>query len=360
GLYCIIQASSPPFFVKGFTMTTIIDVAKQANVSPATVSNAFNKPNRVNAQTRERVLAIATEMGFQPNLHAQGLRSQRTGIVGIIVSDIRLYYAATIARSIQERLHQSHKTGLISSTDGRNKDVRTVIEALRQQGVQAFILCPAPTKYDNETLNFLQDLIQNGVQMSFITNELASFSADVALWQAQEGSKMLTRHLIELGHRKIAFVRLPLTAKMAGVKRWLGYQEGMIEAGLPLRPDYIVDGHLGFETGVMAWDKLRQLSDPPTAVMANDDLIAAGVINRCYHLGMHVPKELSVTGFGNYPIAQHISPALTTIGVPLEQLGTQAAELLLERLEDNSLPPRKPLLDYTLIIRESTYKNSSS
>ena len=335
-------------------MPTIIDVAKRANVSTATVSNAFNKPNRVNAKTRERVLAVAAEMGFHPNLHAQGLRSRTTGIVGIIVSDIQLYYPATIARGIQERLRKSHKTGLINNSDSDLPAMKAIIHEMTEQGVRAFILCPAPFKYENETLEFLQVLMDGGIKMAFISNELASFPGDVALWQAQEGSKMLTRHLIELGHRKIAFVRLPLQSNMAGIKRWLGYQEGMLEAGLPLHPEYIIDGPIAFETGVMAWDQLRQLPDPPTAVIANDDMIAAGVINRCYHLGMRIPDDLSVTGFGNYPIAQYLSPKLTTVGVPLYTMGTNAAELLLERLADPSLPPRKSLLEYELIVREST------
>ena len=207
-------------------MTTIIDVAKAANVSPATVSNAFNRPDRVNAQTRERVLAIAAEMNFQPNMMAQGLRSQKSGIIGIVVADIRLGYAAQIAKGAHDRLREAGKTGLITNVGSDQIEIRGTLKDLRQQGVRAFVMAPAPYRYDEETRELLRQLQADGVQLSFVSNEMASFPADVVLWQAQEGAKMLVQHLTDLGHKKIAFIRLPLNKSTAGLKRWLGYQEG--------------------------------------------------------------------------------------------------------------------------------------
>ncbi|MEM7118109.1 MAG: LacI family DNA-binding transcriptional regulator [Chloroflexota bacterium] len=340
-------------------MTTIIDVAKRANVSTATVSNAFNKPQRVKAETRKRVLAVAAEMNFQPNLHASGLRSQRTGIVGIVVSDIRFNYSAVVAHGIQEELRRANRTGLIANTDGSHQKTRAILRELRQQGVRSFILSPAQYRYDEETLQLLREMQASGIHLAFVSNEMASFSADVVLWNAQEGTKQMVRHLVEQGHHQIAFVRLALNRNTAGLKRWFGFQEGMIEAGLPLIPEYIFEGKMNFETGVQALDHFRQLPEPPTAIFAIDDIVAAGVINRCYHLGIRVPHDLSVVGIGDLPIAQHLSPALTTIGVDIEQMGRKAAELLLERLDNGELPPRKHYLDYQLIVRESSAEPKS-
>ena len=334
-------------------MTTIKDVAKRAKVSTTTVSYTFNQPQRVRAETRERVLAAAAELGFRPNLHASGLRSQQTGIVGIVVSDIRVYYSAVIARGIQEQLLQANKTGLIANTDGNQAKTRAVIQKLRQQGVRAFIFSPVPSRYDDETLTLFQQMQADGIPIAFVTNEMVSFSADMVLWHAQEGVRQMVQHLVGQGHRKIGVARLKPANLMSGVKRWLGFQEGMIEANLPLRPDYVFEGQLSFESGVRAIDYFRQLTDPPTAIVAIDDVIASGMMNRCFHLGVHVPRDLSIVGIGNTPIAQHLSPALTTVGVDMEAMGRKSAELLLERLTDNSLPPRKPFLDYQLALRES-------
>lgn len=334
-------------------MTTIIDVAKRAKVSPATVSNAFNKPDRVNAKTRERVLAVAAEMNFQPNMWAHGLRSQKSGIVGIVVADIRFAYAAQIAKGAQDRLRESGKTGLITNTGRDQGEIRAILKELRQQGVRAFILAPAPYRYDNATRDLIREIQQDGVMFSFVSNEMASFPADVVLWQAQEGAKMLVRHLTGLGHRKIAFVRLPLNKSTAGLKRWLGYQEGILEQGLQLRTEYVFEGMLNFESGVRALDHFLSLADPPTAIMTNDDIMAAGVFNRCYHLGIRIPQDLSVTGFGNYDVGPHLSPALTTIGVKIEEMGRNAAELMLLRMDEPDRPVEKRLIDYDLIVRES-------
>ena len=334
-------------------MTKIIDVARRANVSAATVSNAFNKPQRVRAETRERVLAIAAEMNFQPNLHASGLRRQQSGIVGIVVSDIRFNYVAVVARGVQEQLRQANRTGLIANTDGSHRKTRAILQELRQQGVRSFILCPAQYRYDDETRELLTQMQEDGILLSFVSNEMADFSADVVLWQAQEGVKQMVRHLVEQGHRNIAFVSLALNRRTAGLKRWLGFQEGMIEAGLALQPEYAFEAEMTFESGVQALDHFRQLAKPPTAIFAIDDVVAAGIINRCYHLGIRVPQDLSVVGIGDLPISQHLSPALTTVGVDLEQMGRKSAELLLSRLENPDLEPRKLNMDYKLIVRES-------
>ena len=337
-------------------MTTIIDVAKRANVSPATVSNAFNRPGRVSKNTLERVLAVAADMNFQPNIMAHGLRSQQTGIVGIVVADIQFPYAAQIAKGAQNRLREAGKTGLITNVGQNQSDIRAHLLELRQQGIRAFVLAPAPYRYDEETHTLLRKWIDEGIQLSFVSNEMASFPADSVLWQAQEGAKTLVRHLSKLGHRKIAFIRLPLDKSTAGLKRWLGYQEGMHSLGNPLNDDYVFEGILNFESGVRAANHFLNLADPPTAIMANDDLMAAGVINRCYHAGIRVPDDLSIAGFGNMDIAPNLSPALTTVGVSIEKMGRKAAELLLQRLEEPDRPIQRVFNDYELIIRESTGK----
>lgn len=335
-------------------MTTIIDVARQAQVSPATVSNAFNNPDRLRPETLERVLTVAAEMNFTPNLMAHGLRSQTSGLVGIMVSDIGIQYAAMIAKGAQARLREAQKSGLIINTGKDPVQVRTLMRELVQQGLRAFVMSPSPYRYDEETRELLLEMQSRGIVISFISNELASFPGDVVLWQAQEGAKILVQHLIGLGHRKIGFVRLPFDESTAGLKRWLGYQEGILGSGLPMREAFVFEGDLSFESGVNALDYFLSLEDRPTAIMTVDDHVAAGIINRCYHLGIRVPQDLSVVGFGDLELAQHLSPALTTIGVKVEEMGRQAAELLLRRLVDRDAPPQKPLVDFQMIVRDST------
>ncbi|MEM9775286.1 MAG: LacI family DNA-binding transcriptional regulator [Chloroflexota bacterium] len=335
-------------------MTTIIEVAKRANVSPATVSNAFNKPSRVGKETLERVLAVAAEMKFQPNLMAHGLRSQKTGIVAIVVSDIRIAYTAQIAKGAQDQLKQAGKIGLITNVGHDQENIKAHLRELRQQGIRAFVMAPAPYRYDEETRELISQMLDDGMHMSFVSNELASFPADVVLWQAQEGAKSLVQHLAKLGHEKIAFVRLPLNKSTAGLKRYLGYQEGMHVLGLPIRDEYVFEGTLDFESGVRAADHFFRLLDSPSAIVAHDDLMAAGIINRCYHLGIRIPADLSIVGFSSLDMAQHLSPALTTVGINLEMMGKSAAELLLQRLNEPDKPPQKLFNDYELIIREST------
>lgn len=334
-------------------MTTIVDVAKIAKVSTATVSNAFNKPDRVGAKTRQRVLAVAQELGFQPNLHARGLRGASTGLVGIIVTDIQISYVSTLARGIQDQLSLNQRTGLIINTDGDQAKTQKTLRSLRQQGVGAFILSPAPFLYEEDTRALLQEFQADGVPLVFASNEMASFPADAVLTSAQEGAKAMVRYLVECGHRKIAFVTLPVGTGTSGLKRWLGYQEGLLESGIPIRSDYMVESEMSMEGGMKSIVPLLDLPDPPTAVMAVSDTIASGIISQCHRLGVKVPDELSVVGYNDEPLAKHTTPALTTVGLPLAEIGKTAADLLIQRLSQPDLPWQKPLFDFKLIVRES-------
>jgi len=322
-------------------MTTIADVAKQAKVSTATVSNVFNKPERVKEETRDHVLDIAENLGFVPNLYARNLRGSPSGLIGVIITDIRLPEVSQLTRGIQDQLTQFQRTGVIINTD------------LYKQGIRAFILSPDPFRYSIDNQKFFRQLQSDGVTLVFIGDELASYSADVILTSAQEGATAMVRHLVNKGHKKIAYVGWHLDNGTAGVKRWLGYQEGLLLSGVPIQPEYFVEVERSMAGGIDGIQRLLISSDPPTAVMGASDTIASGIVHECHRQGVPIPEQLSVVGFHDEPLARHLHPTLTTVRLPFFEIGQRAIDVLLERIDHPELAWQKPRFDYDLILRES-------
>ena len=344
-------------------MAGVIDVAKRAQVSVGTVSNVFNNLDKVRPETRDRVLAAAAELDFRPNLHARALRRGHTTLIGVIVTDIEFPSLANLVRAIQEELTANGCIGVSVNTDGDQTKTRAALEDLRAQGFGGFILSPIPGWYDDETKAMLLRLHSEGVPLALVANDMAGFPTDVLEPHAEAGSRHMVNYLAEKGHEKIAYVGMQIDDVTAGRGRWLGFQEGMFDNGLPLRPEYRVEMPTAlhqFAAGAQALDKLMSLDDPPTAIMAVSDSVAHGLISTCHQRGIEVPDDVSVAGFNDEPVAKYFAPPLTTIRFATGEIGRQAAQFIVERLSDPHIPPRKPDYPIELIERESVGQPRSS
>lgn len=341
-------------------MSTIIDVAKQAKVSTATVSNVFNKPERVNVKTREKVLSVAKVLNFQPNPYARGLRNQKTGMVAIAVPDISFYNSAQVAKGAHEYLKENHRLGLITNIGFDKARVIEQFKTLHTQGVSGFIVSALPnSRFDADILELLLSYEKEGAAVVYIGNNYETMDVNVVLNQSQQGCKTLVNHLASLGHKDIAYLSFYHSKGMA-VKRWLGFQEGLLEASLDLNPEYVIEGEISLEAGVRGLEQLLSLPRPPTAIMTASDIIASGVVNAAYRLGIKIPDDLSVTGFDAMPISEFATPSITSISIPTYELGSKAAEILLARLQDSEKPKEKAYLPFELLIRESTASPKSN
>ena len=229
-------------------MTTIYDVAQRAGVSPATVSRVFNNVATISQATRERVLASARELDFQPNILGSALTTKQTFMVGLVISDIRNPYSASLARGVQDALAREGYVCIICNTDADPDREAQVLREIRRRGVDGFIITPSFSGRNSEADRTIRQLLAQRVPIVFIGNRLDDPAGDYVTSRAQDGAAQAVNHMAGLGHRAIGFIggRYP---QGVAVGRWLGYQEAMIANRLPIRPELMLESDTTPEGG---------------------------------------------------------------------------------------------------------------
>lgn len=327
-------------------MVTVHDVARAAGVSISTVSRALASPERVAVETRDRVTRIATELGYRPNQAASGLRMGRTHAVGLLVPDLENPYFATVTKAVQARARAEGYEVFVADSD-EDPDVEAeLIGALasRTDG----LLVASPRSGDAElraALVGVTAVLANrelGGSADPETPEVPCVSVDDA-----DGVAQVLGHLYALGHRKVGVAAGP-SSSWSGGRRVAG-----LKAAAEQRDVELVE--LGtfqpyFAGGTQAAD--YALASGVTAVVAFNDLMALGILDRLRHRGVDVPGEMSVVGFDDVQLATLVSPALTTVHAPLARLGRRAVDLLLARLRGGTSASSQ--LPVELTIRGST------
>ncbi|WP_419704483.1 LacI family DNA-binding transcriptional regulator [Promicromonospora sp. NFX87] len=325
-------------------MVTVHDVARAAGVSISTVSRALASPERVAAETRDRVTRIATELGYRPNQAASGLRMGRTHAVGLLVPDLENPYFATVTKAVQARARAEGYEVFVADSD-EDPDVEAeLIGALaaRTDG----LLVASPRSDDAELRAALVGvtavLANRELTGGSETPEVPCVSVDDA-----DGVAQVLGHLYALGHRKVGIAAGP-SSSWSGSRRVAG-----LKAAAEQRDVELVE--LGsfqpyFAGGTQAAD--YALAGGVTAVVAFNDLMALGILDRLRHRGVDVPGEMSVVGFDDVQLATLVSPALTTVHAPLARLGRRAVDLLLARLRGGTSASSQ--LPVELTIRGST------
>jgi LacI family transcriptional regulator len=323
-------------------MSTVRDVAERAGVSISTVSRALSTPARVSAATRDRVEAAARDLDYRPNLAARGLRAGRTSIVGLLVPDFDNPFFAAVTKGVQHRARQGGYSVFVGDSDEDATQELDLVRGLARQ-VDGLVLA-SPRAPDADLLAAL-----DGTPAVLVNRELAGLPS-VTVDNA-DGVRQIIEHLYALGHRQVAYADGPGGSWSGRVRR-----TGAVRAALD-RDDLSVV-RLGTFTptyagGFAAAD--LALASGATAVVAYNDLMALGVVERLRERGVSVPDDLSVTGFDDLLVATLVAPTLTTVRVPLRDLGRRAVDLLLEHLAPADETPRaRVVLPVDLMVRRST------
>ena len=338
------------------TRATIDDVARLAGVSIKTVSRVVNREPNVRESTREKVQRAIAELNYQPNLSARSLASQKSHLIALVYDDPSAYDVPSFGYVIrmQQGMLQACRTAnyglLIDPCNYRNTDVglelKELIEKTRPDGiVLAAPLSNMPGIVEAITatgapLVRLSPGTRNGDEFSVITND-------------REVSAEMTRYLASLGHTRIAFIEGDPNHKAVAL-RCSGFKDGMKQSGLEVSAELIAEGDNSINSGERAAEKLLNLDEPPTAVFAANDEMAAGVIRVAYRRNIDVPGQLSVAGFDDSALAQQIYPSLTTIRQPLAAMAERAAMALINDPGDGSSLRGTDVVPATVLIREST------
>jgi LacI family transcriptional regulator len=331
-------------------MATMNDVARVADVSIATVSHVINGTRFVSAQRVERVHAAMQELGYTPDATARSLRVGRTDTLGLVVPDNSNPFFAALARWIEEAGFDAGYTTILANSNERPDREHRYVSTLVSKRVDGLIL--APSRGDHGTL---ARVLQNaGTPVVVVDRDAALPNADVVLYDNEGGSHEATSYLVELGHVSIGCVAGPADATSA-TERVHGFRRALADAGLPLGEHSVVEGDFHFEGGREATARLLATGEKFTALFAANDLMAAGAIRELADRGISVPRDMSVIGFDDAPLAQMVSPALTTMRQPLQEMATAAVSQLLRRISNSDgVAPTRQVLPTTLVVRGTT------
>ncbi|MBZ9938941.1 LacI family transcriptional regulator [Mesorhizobium sp. BR1-1-16] len=340
---------------------TLLDVAREAGVSRATVARVLNATGYVGEETRIKVEAAARATGYRPNVMARSLRTHRSFTIGHILLEITTNpFFAHVARAVEgEALGNGYKAFLFNH-HGNKDDERFGVERFIERQVDAVIFT---YPIDSDSIALLRAAEMPVVQIE----RQQTADTDAVLVDNPLGVELAMRHLIELGHRRIAFIGGdPALYPYSGVQprsieeeRLDTYVACLRFAGISVDPDLIrlgryvhIDGGSNIE-GYRHAQALLALRDPPTAIFAACDILAAGVFRAAYEARLRIPDDLSVVGFDD-TLGAHLAPRLTSVAQPMAELGLTAFQLALGAIENKGLAPRVVTLAPHLVIREST------
>lgn len=332
---------------------TIMDVARESGVSIKTVSRVLNGEPYVNRATLDRVLKAMHDLGYHPNMSARTLAGKRSYLLGHLYGDPAGPYTMEIQVGLLNRCRARGYHLLIEEIDYRGQDVerrvRAVLDWLRPDGV----VLTAPITDEPRVLSVLAD---SGIPLVRVTAERGDAISSTVWIDERQAAATLIRHLLSLGHRRIGLIK-GAANHGATERRHLGYREALAELGIAEDPALIEHGAFTFPSALPCAERLLSLDDPPTAIFACNDEMAAAVIVVAQARGLSLPHDLSVAGFDDCPVASMTWPPLTTVRQPMRQLGEEAADLLIARLTerprgDATVPHR--LVSHELVVRAST------
>jgi len=331
--------------------STLRDVAEAAGVHPATASRALNPATRglVNAETARRVIKVAESLGYRPNPIARGLKTAKSGTVGLVIPDLTNPLFPPIVRGIEEVLEAAGYSGLVVNTDNDPRRERVQVESLRSRQVEGLIVATALLQHP-----LLEELAREGVQMVMVNRRPEGVDASSITPDDATGIRLAVEHLASLGHRRIAHLAGPATTS-TGVARARAFRAAIRDLGLDDSPGLVrVCDFWTEEAGASALRDLLDTDVDFTAIVAGNDLIALGCYDVFAERDITCPDAVSVVGFNDMPFLDKMRPPLTTIAIPHHQIGAEAARLLLDAIAEPDRPARSVLLPLSLVVRGST------
>lgn len=345
-----VSSAAPP----AIGAATINDIARLAGVSKKTVSRVINNSPFVREDTRSRITATMQEYGYTPDPQARGLAFRKSFLIGLVYDNPNAQYIVNIQDGALDALRGSGFELVVHPCDRRSSDyLPGVRRFVRQQKLGGVILLP-PVSEDAALSVLLDELDCRHAQIASVLIDPAAL---MVVSNDREASAEVANYLESLGHRRIALICGPASYRSARERRE-GFLGALSRRGIALKPECIVEGGYTFESGVACAERLLALDERPTAIFACNDEMAAGVYKAAYRQDLQVPGQLSVVGFDDAPIASRIWPALSTVRLPIRDMGRLAATRLLAALgihgqEQGPQPAPATLITPHLVVRDS-------
>ena len=330
---------------------TLKDVAFKVGVHSSTVSRVLNPATKdmVTEEIANKILSTVAEMGYRPNTFAQSLKTNRSYTVGVMVPDLTNPSFALIIKGIDNMLEAHGYSVIVANTYNLEEKQKSTLEKFRERHVDGLIIATAKRKEE-----LIDDCIREGTP--FVQAVRASENINVCSVVSDEliGGNMVISHLAHLGHKEIAYIAGPQFIS-TGFARYQGFLQGMKNAGLDVDQELTVFcDTFSEEEGRNAASKLLALDKKITAVYVGNDIMALGAYDELEARGIKCGKDISIVGFDDMPFADKFNPPLTTVHTPMVNIGTEAARILIDKINDNNIPARTIKLKPDLIVRNST------
>ncbi len=326
-------------------------VAELSGMSVATVSRVINGDGRVSEEAKQRVTAVIAETGYKPNHAGQALRKRRSGRILMMLPTIANPFYSDIVNTF-ERTARDKGFDILFAITNRDPNIeRRYLDMLRTKqvdGMASFI----PTIPETE----INEIAASFPYVACCWRGGSNINASYVCIDNEKASYEMTRYLISLGHRKIALLNGDYPMRFYERERDQGFFRALAEAGLELNPQHRIYCDYSFQEGYEATARLMALRKAPTAIFAMADERAAGCIKYLNEHGIAVGKDVDVVGFDNVTISEIMTPSITTVGQPREEIGLEAANLLISRIHDRSQPDRGIIMAHKLVLRGSTRK----
>lgn len=333
--------------------TTIKDIARQIGVSHSTVSRALRGNPLISEKTTERIRRVAQEMRYQPSAAARSLKTNRSQVLGVIVTSLADPFFSEILFGIEQCAQEGGYSLFIAASQNDTVRERKIVQTMMEQRNDGVIICSSSFSADQA-----HQLLEYGFPIVVINHQSAENFHFSIYHDDVDGIQKITRHLLELGHKQIAYLGNSLSGR-TNLDRLTGFQREMENAGLAVPGEFFyhvpgIDPNLGLEST----NYFLNLKNRPTAVVCYNDVLALGVLKGFNQAGIRVPEDISVTGFDNISFSEFMIPSLTTFDQPKRSIGVEAAQLLLDLLNSDlsNFPQHQKvkILKGKLLVRNST------
>ncbi|MBC8253064.1 MAG: LacI family DNA-binding transcriptional regulator [Ardenticatenia bacterium] len=328
-------------------MSTIRDVAERAGVAPTTVSRVINSSGYVSAETRARVETAIAELHYVPNALARSLRSRKTRLLALVLTDITSPFWTTVARGVEDAASEHGFNVILGNTDESEDKQIDYVTVLLQKRVDGFLFVPGRSTPESVQLIQRQD-----VPVVVIDRQIPGVEVDVVRSDSEKGAYELIRHLLSLGHRRIGMLSGPETISTA-VQRVAGYRRALAEAGVDATADLVRCGWYTQESGYQMTKQVLSAVPRPTALFAANCFIAIGALRALREAVLRVPEDAALVCFDDAPESA-TEPFLTIAAQPAYEVGRRATELLLARLSGEAPQEcQEIVLPVEIVVRQS-------
>lgn len=333
---------------------TIKDLARHLNISVATVSRAIRDMPEIKAETRDAVLKLAKEWDYQPNILATNLVKSRTKTIGVIVPDLSYHFFASVIKGIEEEAFARGYSLLLTQTNELYERELINVQNLSRGQVEGFIISLSQETTDFEHLKRLQ---RKGIPLVFFDRDADEIAVPKVMVDNVGASYEATKHLIENGCKRIAFLAGPINVTVSN-QRQLGYENALKNSGLKIDKTLIVHGNYNLQKVMELTNELFELKNPPDGLVVVSDRLAVGAISALRLKKIRIPEDVAIVSFNDEPMCTIITPTLTSVSQPTFDMGKMAMSLLINQInnQDSELKPDVIVFKTELKIRESSMR----